>query len=106
MKPIGKYIVIKELKEEMKTTSGLILSDEDSKKMRYKKGVVVKPGTDVTVIGVDDEIYYDKTAGYTMLINSEQYSIITERDVVIVLNEKKPSCSPCKELGKCQGNCI
>ena len=58
MKPIGKYIVIKEVKEEMKTSSGLLLSNEDASKMRYKRGRVLAPGTDVTVIAAEDEIYY------------------------------------------------
>jgi co-chaperonin GroES (HSP10) len=30
-------------------------------------------------------IYYDKRSGYTMLINDEPYTIISERDVVVVL---------------------
>jgi len=85
MKPIGKYIVITEVKEEMKTTSGLLLSNEDAGKMRYKRGKVVAPGTDVTVIDVDDEIYFDKGSGFTMLIEDNPYTIILERDVVIVL---------------------
>lgn len=50
MKPIGKYIVINEIKEEVKTQSGILLSGDDVDKMRYKKGVVVKPGTEVTKI--------------------------------------------------------
>lgn len=85
MKPINKYIVIKEVKEEMKTTSGLLLSNDDANKMRYKRGLVYAPGTEVTAIVKDDEIYYDKGSGYTMLIDDEAYTIILERDVVIVL---------------------
>ena len=45
----------------------------------------MKPGTDVDVISDGDMIYYDKRAGYTMLINDEPYTIISERDVVVVL---------------------
>ena len=54
MKPIGKYIVIKE-------------------------------GTDVDVIKNGDTIYYDGSAGHQMLINDNPYTVITERDVVVVL---------------------
>ncbi len=50
MKPIGKYIVIKTIKEELKTESGLLLSAQDASEFRYRKGEVVKPGTDVSVI--------------------------------------------------------
>ncbi len=85
MKPIGKYIVIKTIEEEIKTSSGLLLSAEDASQMRYKKGKVVKPGSTVEVIKEDDEIYYDKRAGFTMLIENEPYTIISENDVVVVL---------------------
>jgi co-chaperonin GroES (HSP10) len=85
MKAIGKNIVIKHVDEEVKTASGLVLSGEDTNQLRYKRGIVVEPGTDVAVIKAGDEIYYDKNNTYTMIIHDEQYSIIQERDVVLVL---------------------
>ena len=85
MRPIGKYIVIKTIKEELKTESGLLLSNEDANNFRYKKGQVIKPGTDVSVINIDDVIYYDGAAGHQMLIEDNPYTIITERDVVVVV---------------------
>lgn len=85
MKPIGKYILIKNIIEEVETSSGLLLSAEDANQMRYKKASVVKSGSDVDVINDDDVIYYDKNAGFTMMIESETYTVISERDVVVVL---------------------
>jgi co-chaperonin GroES (HSP10) len=76
---------IKTLDEEIRTNSGLLLSASDVDEFRYKKGKVVKPGTDVTVIGENELIYYDKNAGWTMIIDEEPYTIIQERDVVVVL---------------------
>jgi co-chaperonin GroES (HSP10) len=85
MKAIGKNLVIKTVEEEIKTSSGLILSGEDSNQMRYKKAIVAVAGTDVSAIGTGDYIYYDKSNSFTMVINDEQYTIIQERDVVVVL---------------------
>lgn len=85
MKPIGKYILIKEIKEEVKTESGLLLSAEDTSNIRYKKGKVIVPGTDVSVIDSGDIIFYDSRAGYTLIIKEETYTVISERDVVVVL---------------------
>ena len=85
MKPIGKNIVIKTLEEEIKTKSGLLLSAEDANQLRYKKGEIVKIGTDVTNIEEGKQIYYDKRAGHTMMIYDETFTIIQESDVVIVL---------------------
>ena len=85
MKPIGKYVVIKQINEKLKTSSGLLLSDEDANQLRYKKGRIVAIGTDVVAIEKDSEIYYDKRAGYTMMIHDEPYNIIRENDIVLVL---------------------
>jgi len=85
MKPIGQNIVIKTVDEEIRTSSGLLLSADDANQMRYKRGTVIAPGTDVVSISKDDDIYYDKRAGYTMVINSESYTIISLSDVVVVL---------------------
>jgi len=85
MKPIGKYIIIQKIEEELKTKSGLLLSAQDASGFRYKKGEVIKEGTDVNVINKGDVIYYDGAAGHQMLINDNPYTVITERDVVVVL---------------------
>ena len=71
--------------EEKKTKSGLLLSSEDVESFRYQKGQVVKPGTDVSVINEGDVIFYDKAAGHSMFIKDETFTIISERDVVVVL---------------------
>jgi co-chaperonin GroES (HSP10) len=84
MKPIGKYIVITSIDEEIKTDSGIILSGEDAGQFRYKKGKVVMPGTDVLAIKEGDVIYYDKGHSFTMIIKDNQYTIIREGDVVVV----------------------
>ena len=85
MKPIGKNIIVKNIDEEVKTDSGLILSGEDVKAMRYRKAIVIASGTEVAYIKADDVIYYDKSHGFTMLIEDKPHTIIQERDVVVVL---------------------
>jgi co-chaperonin GroES (HSP10) len=85
MRAIGKNIVIRQIDEEVKTSSGLVLSGEDTNQLRYKRGKVVTPGTEVKAIQEGDEIYYDKAQSYTMIIRDEQFTIIQERDVVLVL---------------------
>ena len=85
MKPIGKYIIIKTIEEEIKTSSGLLLSSEDANQLRYKKGLVIKSGSDVEVIDEKDLIYYDKRAGFTLLLKDETITKIQEKEVVIVV---------------------
>jgi len=86
MKPIGKYIIVKDIQETITTESGLILSGEDTNQLRYKRALVIAPGTDVSVfIDEGDELYYDKGHSFTMLIDDSQYTIISEKDVVVVI---------------------
>tara|TARA_R110000744_G_scaffold358758_3_gene465897 strand:+ start:1329 stop:1586 length:258 start_codon:yes stop_codon:yes gene_type:complete len=85
MKPIGKYIVITKIKEELKTESGLLLSAQDAEGFRYRKAKVIKSGTDVSVINEGDIIYYDAATGHEMLIEENPYTVIQERDVVVVV---------------------
>lgn len=85
MRAINKYIIIEKVSEEIKTESGLLLSGEDANEFRYNKGVVVNPGTNVDTVFEGDVIYYDKSSGHTMVIEDKKYTIILERDVVVVL---------------------
>jgi co-chaperonin GroES (HSP10) len=85
MKPIGKYIVVSNIEEEVKTDGGLLLSAQDTSDFRYKKAKVIESGTDVSVISNGDVVHYDKNQSFTMVIENRHYTIIQERDVVIVL---------------------
>jgi len=86
MKAIGKYIVIEPHNESTtKTKGGLLLAESQREDIRYRRAKVIKPGTDVDVIKKEDEIYYDKAAGFNIEINKESYKIIKETDIVIVL---------------------
>jgi len=85
MKTLGSYILIHTVEEEMETDSGLLLSSEDKNSFRYKLGEVVTPGTSVTGVNKGDKIYYDKEQSHSMVINGEKFTIIQQRDVVVVL---------------------
>ena len=86
MKAIGKYVVIKPIKEvDTKTKGGLILAENQREDIRYRRAKVVEPGSDVEVLKKGDEVYYDKAAGFNIEIKKEQYKVIKEFDVVIVI---------------------
>ena len=70
MKAIGKYIVINPIKE----TS-----------TRYRRASIVSVGTDVNKLKAGNEIYYDKSAGFNIEIKNNNYKVIKEFDVVVVL---------------------
>jgi co-chaperonin GroES (HSP10) len=86
MKAIGKYIVIEPIKENDTTTKGgLLLAEKQREDIRYRKAKIIQAGTDVLMLKKDDEIYYDRSSGFNIEINKEQYKVIKELDVVIKL---------------------
>ncbi len=86
MKAVGKYIVIDPVKEEnVKTKGGLILTEKQREDIRYRIAKVKSVGTDVIGVKAGNEIYYDKVAGTKIEIDKQQYQVIKEQDVVIVL---------------------
>jgi co-chaperonin GroES (HSP10) len=88
-KPIGKFIVSQLIDEEVETASGLVLSGDDVDKLRYRKATIVKVGTDVNITD-GSVIYFDKAQSFTMVIDGNQYTILREIDVVLVLSEGSP----------------
>ena len=86
MKAIGKYIVITPVKEvEVKTKGGLLLTENNREDIRYREGKVITIGTGVVGVKDGDDIYYDRHAGFGIELQKEQYKVIKEQDVVIVL---------------------
>ena len=86
MKAIGKYIVIDPIKDkDTVTKGGLILAEKQREDVRYRKAKIVTVGSDVKALKKGNEIYYDKAAGFNIEINKEQYKVIKEFDVVVVL---------------------
>jgi chaperonin GroES len=86
MKAVGKYIVINPIKEvDVKTKGGLILAEKQREDVRYRKAKVIEPGSEVSVLKKGDKVYYDKAAGFNIEINKEEYKVIKEHDVVVVL---------------------
>lgn len=86
MKAIGKYIIINEIKEDLKKTEGgLLLAESHREDIRYRTATVKSIGTAVEGIKAGDTIWYDRHAGHNVEIDETVYSVILERDVVIVL---------------------
>ena len=86
MRAVGKYIVIKQIKEvDVKTKGGLLLTDKIKEDIRYRQGIVKSVGSLVQGVKVDDNIYYDKHAGFNVEIDENIFLVIKQQDVVIVL---------------------
>jgi len=86
MKAVGKYIIVDPIKEVDTTTKGgLILAEKQREDVRYRRAKVIEPGSEVSVLKKGDEVYYDKASGFSIEINKEEYKVIKEFDVVVIL---------------------
>ena len=84
MKAVNDYIVIEKIKEEKKTSGGLLLTDDTDTDNRYKRAKVVSVGNLADIIKVDTIVMYDKHAGHDIAYEDLMYRVIRLRDVVLV----------------------
>ena len=85
MKAVGHYIIIERLKEEEKPNKyGLVLNDRQKDDVRWIKGKVITPGTEVKAVSEGDVIFFDKHAGH-YLPGDEKLIVIEQRDVAVIL---------------------
>ncbi len=83
---VGKNIIIKDTQEKTtKTKGGLILAEKQREDIRYQEAEVLIPGSDVTLLKKGDKIFYDKHAALKVDIEGKVFSIIKEKDIVIIL---------------------
>lgn len=83
---LGKYVVVKEHPvEDKKTSSGLVLTEKHQDNIRYKKGTIVSPGTNVDSVKEGDTVLFDSNAGFRMDFGEDDWRVILEHDLVYVL---------------------
>ncbi|MDR3566065.1 MAG: co-chaperone GroES [Negativicutes bacterium] len=92
IKPLGDRVVIKPLEREEKTKSGIVLPD--TAKEKPQEGRIVAVGTgkvldNGTRIALDvkegDKVIFSKYAGTEVKIDGQDYLILSERDVLAIV---------------------
>jgi co-chaperonin GroES (HSP10) len=85
MKVLNKYIIVDKLVEKKTTSSGLLLSGDEYKDMRYQYGKVINYGPLVSGIEAGDKIMFDRVSGHEVIIDETRMFILQEKDVVCIL---------------------
>ncbi|HRD80208.1 MAG TPA: co-chaperone GroES [Saprospiraceae bacterium] len=87
MKPIGDRVVIKPAPAEEKTKGGIIIPDTAKEKPQRGEVVAVGPGKDgnLMTVQVGDIVLYGKYAGQEINFNGEDFMIMREDDVLVIL---------------------
>ena len=88
MRPINDRVLVKPAEAETTTKGGIIIPDTAKEKPQRGTVVAVGPGKDdVTMaVKVDDVVLYGKYAGQEVSHNEEDYLIMKQDDILLVLD--------------------
>jgi chaperonin GroES len=90
--PLADRVVVKALEDTEKMRGGLFIPDTAKEKPQQGEIIAVGPGRyekNVRVpmeVKVGDKVLYGKYSGTEVTINTEQYLILRESDVLAVVN--------------------
>lgn len=87
MKPINDRVVVKPAQAEEKTKGGIIIPDTAKEKPQRGEVVAVGPGKDGNLMTVapGDVVLYGKYAGQELEYEGENYLIMREDDILVIL---------------------
>lgn len=92
IKPIGDKIAIKPVAAEEVTKSGIVLPGSAQEKPQQGEVIAVGGGTLLQngeraplEVKVGDKVVYGKFAGTEVKFNGEEFVILAERDILVVL---------------------
>lgn len=94
LRPLDDRIVIKQSEAEEKTTGGIILPDSAKEKPQIGKVIAIGPGKLLDdgkrakmSVKKNDKVIYAKYIGSEIEIDNEQYVILTESDVLGIVEK-------------------
>ncbi|WP_291258781.1 co-chaperone GroES [Fusobacterium sp.] len=86
IKPIGERILVKLVKLEEKTVSGIILpGSNDKEKSNIGEVIAVGKGEKVSEIIVGDKVVYSKFSGTEIKDGEDRYLILNIEDVLAIV---------------------
>lgn len=86
IKPIGKRVVLKSIKVEDKTSSGIILTDKEVEKPEFAE--VMEISAEVKYensVKVGDKVIYTKYKGTKVKDGEDEYIVIDFEDILAVI---------------------
>lgn len=91
IKPLGDRVVIKRLEAEEKTKSGIVLPNQAKEQPQMAEVKAVGPGgvvdgKDIKMeVKVGDVVIFSKYAGTEIKYEGEEYTILSQRDILAVV---------------------
>lgn len=91
LKPLGDKVVLKAIKEEEKTKSGIVLPGQAKEKPQQAEVVSVGPGGIVDgnevkmQVKAGDKVIYSKYSGTEIKLEDEDYIIVSQSDILAII---------------------
>ena len=88
--PLGDRVVLKELKAEETTKSGIVLPGQAQEKPQQAEVIAVGPGGVVEgkevkmEVAVGNKVIYSKYAGTEVKLDGEEYIIVKQDDILAI----------------------
>lgn len=93
IKPLFDYVLVKPLKEDEVTPSGIVLPDSAKEKPQVGEIMAVGPGTvddkgkaTPMVVTVGQKVLYKKWGGNEVKVGQEEWLLIEQKDVMAVVS--------------------
>ena len=89
--PLGDKVVLKAIKEEEKSKSGIILTGEAKEKPQQAEVIAVGPGGIVDgeevkmQVKVGDTVIYSKYSGTEVTLEDEDFIIVSQSDILAIV---------------------
>jgi chaperonin GroES len=93
LQPLGDRVVLKFLKAEEKTKSGILLPNQAQEKPQEAEVIAVGPGGIVDgkevkmEVKVGDFVIYSKYSGTEIKLDEQEYVIVKQSDILAVVNK-------------------
>ncbi len=87
IKPLADRVLVEPMAAETKTASGIIIPDNAKEKPQKGKVVAVGSGTKdkKMTVSVGDTVLYGKYAGTELKLESQDYLIMRESDILAIV---------------------
>ncbi|MBE3589614.1 MAG: co-chaperone GroES [Firmicutes bacterium] len=93
IRPLGDRVVVKVLEQEERTASGIVLPDTAKEKPQQGKVLAVGNGAYIENskerrpldVKVGDTVIFSKYAGTEVKLGGEEYLILSERDILAIV---------------------
>ena len=82
MKVVLRNILVKEIKEDIKTQSGLYLGDGQD--VKFHRGEVIAIGEYIDKVGIGETIWFDRHRTYPINYQGVEYLVMNYENVVII----------------------